>query len=299
MDRLDAMEILLAVVEAGSLSGAARRTGTPLATVSRKISELEAHLKTRLFNRSSRRIVLTDAGRTYVAACERILEDIGEAERAASGEYSVPRGDLVITAPIVFGRLHVLPVVAEFLAAYPEIDIRLALSDRVAALLDDHIDVGLRIGALPDSSLIALRIGMIRQIVCGSPDYFSAHGVPRKPEALAAHRCIAFEGLTPGGAWIFRNGGALMSVPVRARLSVNTAEAAIDAALSGLGMTRVLSYQVAVALKAGSLRAVLTRYEPEPWPVSLVYPGQGRLPLKLRAFLDFAAPRLKRRLTRM
>ena len=133
----------------------------------------------------------------------------------------------------------------------------------------------------------------------GRPVIFSAHGVPRKPEALATHRCIAFEGLTPGGAWIFRNGSALTSVPVRARLSVNTAEAAIDAALSGLGLTRVLSYQVAAALKAGSLRAVLTRYEPEQWPVSLVYPGQGRLPLKLRAFLDFAAPRLKRRLTQM
>ena len=145
----------------------------PLATVSRKVSELEAHLRTRLLNRTSRRLTLTDAGRSYVAACRRILEDIGEAERAAAGEYSAPQGDLIITAPIVFGRLHVLPVVIEFLAAYPDIDVRLVLADRVVNLLEDHVDLAVRIGDLPDSSLVATRVGSIRRVVCGSPAYFA------------------------------------------------------------------------------------------------------------------------------
>jgi DNA-binding transcriptional LysR family regulator len=154
---------LVTAVEAGSLSAAARRLGTPLATVSRKVSELEAHLKTRLLTRSSRRLTLTDAGRSYVAACKRILEDVGEAERAASGEYSVPKGDLIITVPIVFGRFHVLPVVADFLKTYPEIDIRMVLADRVVNLLEEHVDVAVRIGELPDGSLVATRVGTIRR----------------------------------------------------------------------------------------------------------------------------------------
>ena len=165
MDRLESMSILVTAVEAGSLSAAGRRLGMPLATVSRKVSELEAHLKTRLLNRSSRQLTLTDAGRSYVAACRRILEDVGEAERAASGEYSAPRGDLIITAPIVFGRLHVLPIAMEFLKAYPDIDIRMVLADRVINLLEEHADLAVRIGALPDSSLVASRVGSIRRVV--------------------------------------------------------------------------------------------------------------------------------------
>src|ERR1700737_2640863 len=153
MDRLEAMSALLAAVEAGSLSGASRKLGMPLATVSRKVSELETHLRTRLVTRTSRRLILTDAGRSYIAACKRILDDIREAERSAAGEYSAPRGELIITAPIVFGRLHVLPVVLEFLKTYPEIDVRLTLADRIVNLQEDHVDLAVRIGELPDSSL--------------------------------------------------------------------------------------------------------------------------------------------------
>jgi len=293
MDRLDAMSILLAVVEAGSLSAAARRLGTPLSTVSRKVSELEAHLKTRLLIRSSRQLTLTDAGRSYVAACRRILDELGEAERAASGEYSAPKGGLVLTAPIVFGRLHVLPIVVEFLNAYPDIDIRMVLADRVVHLLDDHIDLAVRIGELPDSSLVAIKVGVIRRVVCGSPAYFAEHGTPKTADALAAHQCITFEGLMSPEDWTFKVGKSDRSVAIRSRLVVNTAEAAIDAAISGLGITRVLSYQVAHAQRAGLLELVLEEFEPAPSPVSLIYAAQGLLPLKLRAFLDFATPRLK------
>jgi DNA-binding transcriptional LysR family regulator len=296
MDRLESMSILVAVVEAGSLSAAARRLGTPLATVSRKVSELEGHLKTRLLNRTSRRLTLTDAGQSYVAACRRILEQVDEAERAASGEFSAPRGELMVTAPIVFGRLHVLPVATEFLAAYPEIKVRLALADRVVNLMEDHVDVALRIGALPDSSLMATRIGVIRRVVCASPAYFAARGVPKTLADLAAHDCIGFDVLTTAEAWTFEQGRSEISVPISARLTVTTAEAVVDAAISGVGIARVLSYQAAQALRDRRLALALVDFEPAPWPVHLVYTGGRMLPLKLRAFLDFAAPRLKDRL---
>jgi len=297
MDRLESMSILLTAVEAGSLSAAARQLAIPLSTVSRRISELEAHLKARLLNRSSRKLTLTDAGRSYVEACKRILEDVGEAERAALGEYSAAKGELNITAPMVFGRLHVLPVVMEFLKVYSAVDIRCVLNDRVVNLLEDHIDLALRIGELPDSSsLITTRIGSVRRVVCGSPSYFARRGVPENVDELAMHDCITFEGFPFPDFWVFPTSKSYVSAAVHSRLVVNTAEAAIDAAIAGLGVTRVLSYQVAAAVKAGRLNIVLEEVEPLPSPVSLVYSGQRRLPLKLRAFLDFAGPRLKARL---
>ena len=180
MDRLEAMSILVAAVEAGSFSAASRKLGVPLPTVSRKVAELEARLNTRLLVRSTRKLALTDAGAAYFAACKRILEQVGDAETEASGEYVTPKGDLVITAPIVFGRLHVLPTVSDFLASFPDINVRMVLSDRNVKLVDDHIDLAVRIGALPDSSLIATRVGSVRRVVCGSPRYFAAHGTPRR-----------------------------------------------------------------------------------------------------------------------
>lgn len=298
MDRLDSMTVLVAAVEAGSLSAASRHLGIPLATVSRRVSDLEAHLRTRLLNRSNRRLTLTDSGRSYVAACRRILADVTEAERAASGEYSVPKGELAITAPIVFGRLHVLPVVAAFLRDYPEIDIRMTLADRSINLLEEPVDLAVRIGALPDSSLIATRVGTVRRVVCASPAYLAERGVPQIPDDLRSHDCITFEGLTSPEAWSFPTAGSSpASVQVRSRLIVNTAEAATDAAICGVGITRLLSYQVTRALRDDALAIVLEAFEPAPWPVNLVYRGGGRQPLKVRAFLDFAGPRLKARLT--
>jgi DNA-binding transcriptional LysR family regulator len=293
MDRFDSMSILVAAVDAGSLSAAARRLGTPLTTVSRKVSDLEAHLKTRLLNRSSRRLTLTDEGRDYVAACRRILEEVGEAERAASGEFSVPRGHLVLSAPIVFGRLHLLPIVTAFLDAYPEIDVRLALADRAVNLIEEHVDAALRIGALADSGMAALKVGEIRRVICGSPAYLKAHGRPQKPADLGRHHCITFDGLQSPDAWLFPAKKGEQSVPIHSRLVVNTAEAAVDAALAGLGLTRVLFYQVAAARAAKKVVLVLEDFESPPLPVNLIHGGGRLLPLKLRAFLDFAAPRLR------
>jgi DNA-binding transcriptional LysR family regulator len=293
VDRLESMSILVAAAEAGSLSTAGRHLGIPLSTVSRKVSELEAYLKTTLLNRTSRRLTLTDAGRSYLTDCKRILDQLGEAERAATGEYSAPKGDLIITAPIVFGRLHVVPVVAAFLKAYREIDIRIVLADRVVNLLEDHIDIAVRIGELPDSSLVATRVGAIRRVVCGSRAYFAERGTPKSPSDLATHDCVTFEGLMSPHTWAFRMGKADTPVAIHSRLVVNTAEAAIDAAIAGVGITRVLSYQIASAMRTGALALALEEFEPAPWPISLVYAGQRLLPLKLRVFLDFAVPRLK------
>jgi DNA-binding transcriptional LysR family regulator len=295
MDRLDAMSVLVAVAESGSFSGASRKLGTPLPTVSRKVAELEARLQTQLLVRTTRKLMLTDAGAAYVTACKGILEQVAEAERAASGEYAAPRGDLVITAPVVFGRLHVLPAINAFLAQYPEIDVRLLLSDRNVHLIDDHIDLAVRIGDLADSRLVALRVGTVRRVVCASPGYLAGVDAPKVPEDLSALACITFDAVTSSPAWTFRDpaSGRERVVPIHARLSVNTAEAALDAAIAGVGVTRVLSYQAAQAVAEGKLQIVLAAYEPEPPPVNLVHAAQSLLPHKTRAFLDFVAPRIR------
>ena len=297
MDRLEAMAVLMAAVDGGSLSAAGRALGMPLPTVSRKVSDLEAHLGIRLLHRTTRQLVLTDAGRDYVAACRRILEDVGDAERAATGEFSLPRGELVVSAPLVFGRLHVVPVLCDFLRDYPDVNVRLVLGDRVVNLIDDHVDLAVRIGELPDSRLHAVGVGMIRRVACASPAYLAEHGEPPSPRDLQHHRCISFETMLSPPAWRFVVDGRDTAVPVHSRLVVNTAEAAIDAASSGLGITRVLSYQIERAERDGTLVRVLTAFEPAAVPVNLVYPHHGRLPLKLRAFLDFAAPRLRDRMS--
>ncbi|HEX4410208.1 MAG TPA: LysR family transcriptional regulator [Xanthobacteraceae bacterium] len=295
MDRLEAMSVLVAAAETGSLSAAGRKLGMPLPTVSRKVSELEVHLKTRLLIRSTRRLTLTDAGAAYVSECKRILEQVSEAERAASGEYSLPRGDVVITAPVVFGRLHVLPVVEAFLDAFPEINARLALSDRNVDLIDDHVDVAVRIGVLSDSGMVATKVGSVRRVVCASADYLSRYGVPKTPDDVAEWPCVGFDGLTSSMAWRFMVNGVERAIAVKSRLSVNTVEAALDAAIAGIGMARVLSYQAAPAVAEGKLRIVLQDHELEPLPINLIHVGQGTLPRKTRAFLDYATPRLRDR----
>ena len=296
MDRLTSMSILRTVVDTGSLSAAARRLGMPVTTVSRRISELEAQLKARLLNRSSRRVTLTDAGAAYVQACRRILEDVEEAERAVSGEYSAPSGELTVTATQAFGRLHVVPIVADFLKAYPQIAFRLVLSYRVVDLLDEQVDLGIRFGELPDSSLIAISVGSVRRVVCASPAYLESRGSPQTPQELAGHDCITFSWMRRPELWHFLCGDSASSVPVHSRLIVDGGEAAADAAVQGVGIARLPLYHVAEAVRAGALVLLLAAFEPPPLPVSLVYHGGRLLPVKLRAFLDFAAPRLKARL---
>ncbi len=223
----------MAVVEAGSLSAASRKLGVPLPTVSRRVSELEAHLKTQLLNRSSRRITLTDAAKSYVQACRRILEDVDEAERVVSGEYRAPRGELAVTATMVFGRVHVIPVAAAFLKAYPDILLRLRLNDRIVNLQEEHFDLGIRIGVLPDSGIVARRVGSVRRVVCASPEYLTARGSPETPKDLAAHDGICFTGFQDAEVWDFPVNSSATSVAIRSRLMVDAAEAeAVDPARS-------------------------------------------------------------------
>jgi DNA-binding transcriptional LysR family regulator len=298
MDRFEAMSIVLAVAEAGSLSAAARRLNTPVATASRKITELEAHLRARLFDRSARKLMLTDAGLSFVAASKRILADLSEAERTASGEFTDPTGELIVTASVGLGRIHLVPILAEFLRSYPDINVRLILGDRILSLPEDHIDVALRVGVLPDSRLIALRLGATHRVVCASPSYLASRGTPRTPDDLAGHDSIIYEGFQAPDLWTFMRDKTEIAIPVRPRLTVTTVEAACDAARAGIGLTRAFSYHIAASVEAGTLTTVLDEYRPSSLPISFVYAAGRFLPIKLRAFLDFAAPRLKARLTK-
>nr|WP_108512976.1 LysR family transcriptional regulator [Bradyrhizobium algeriense] len=296
MDRLEGMSIVLAVAEAGSLSAAARRQKMPLATVSRKVSELEAHLHTKLFNRSSRALVPTDAGLSYIAAAKRILADITEAERAASGEYTTPRGDLRVSTLVALGRLCLQPILAEFLVTFPEVDVELNLQDRTVNLLEEHIDVALRVGALADSSSIAVRVGEIHRMACASPAYLKSRGTPKSPDDLSAHDCISYPPIQSPGTWRFRRDQTEYVVPVRSRFVASNLESACDAARAGLGITVAFSYLLAESIKSRQLIALLQDFQPPQQPVSLVYSPNRFMPAKLRAFLDFAVPRLRAQL---
>jgi len=297
MDRLEAMSIIVAVNETGSFSAASRRLKAPIATVSRKVSELEARLKTELFQRSSRRMTLTDAGRTYIEACKRIIEQVDEAEREVTGEYRIPKGDLAATAPWGLGHMHLLPIAVEFLSAHPEIDLRLVLTDRVVDTAKENIDVAIRIGTLPDSNMIATRIGSIRVVVCASPAYLAARGSPAVLGDLKDHDCITIDELITPTNWKFLTNGRQVVTPIHSRLCVNTSEAAIEAAIAGAGLARVMSYKMETAKRAGALEIVLDSFEQEALPVHIIYGPRALVPLKLRTFLNWVTPRLKARLT--
>ena len=293
MDRFVAIRTLLAAVDGGSLSAASRKLGMPLPSVSRKVSELEAHLGTQLVVRTSRKLLMTDAGSAFVMASRRVLEDLEAAERTAAGEYQTPRGDLLVTASIMFGKLYVTPVVLAFLAAYSEVNVRVVLADHVIDLVENHIDVAVRIGQLPDSGLVAARIGDIHWVICASPAYLAKRGAPVTPDDLDAHDCIGFEGLQMARTWPFGRGTEVKTVTIRPRFAANTADAVIEAAIAGVGVARLTSYQAARAIRDGKLVSLLRGYAPQSIPVHLVHTAPPLLPLKMRAFLDFAGPRLK------
>ncbi|HSI40124.1 MAG TPA: LysR family transcriptional regulator [Xanthobacteraceae bacterium] len=293
MDRFEAMSVLLVVVEAGSLSAGARRLHAPLATVSRKVGDLEKHLGVRLVLRTRRGLALTEEGRAFVAASRRILEELDAAERQAAGDYGALRGGLHVTAPIAFGERHLLPVALDFLKQQPEINLRLTLADRLVSLADEHIDVALRIGHLADSALIANRVGAVRRVICASPAYLARRGMPHQPDDLATHDGISFQGFATAPEWRYRGDSAAFDVEPLPKLAVNTTEAAIQAALAGIGIIRVLSYQVCDQLRSGQLQEVLTAFAPETLPVNLIHAPVDPLPLKVRSFLDWTVPRLR------
>lgn len=239
MDRIDNVAVFSEVAERGSFTEAARRLNRSPAAVTRAVAELEARLGVRLLDRTTRAVNVTEAGQRFLAGARRVLADLAEIEQAAMGQGSAPRGELRVTAPIVFGRRHVLPLVTDFLAQYPDVSVRLTLLDRSVDLVEEGFDVAIRIGTLPDTSAIATRVGSLRRIVVAAPDYLKRRGEPKRPDDLSEHDTIAFLGIESMERWRFNDGEAR----IKPRLSVNTAEAALDAAMAGFGITRVLSYQ--------------------------------------------------------
>jgi DNA-binding transcriptional LysR family regulator len=296
MDRFDSMTAFVAVAQAGGFSAAARALGVPLATISRRVADLETELGVRLLHRSTRKVALSDAGQKFFASCRQLLDELKDAEEEVKGEYRVPTGELTITAPIGFGRLHLQPIALEFLAAYPQIALRLLLVDRVVNIVEEHVDVALRIADLADSSLIARPLGSIRMLVCASPAYLAQRGKPKHPRELTRHDGVVWSGAAAGSGWWFREGGVEKIFPVRARLFTTTPESALAAAIAGVGLVQITSYQAEAALRDGQLVRVLDKFECAATPVNVVYASNRLVPLKLRAFLDFAVPRLTARL---
>nr|WP_198039251.1 LysR family transcriptional regulator [Paraburkholderia sp. SOS3] len=300
MDRLEAMTMLLAAIEKGSFSAAAREMNVPVPTLTRRVTDLEEQLGTRLLTRTTRKLALTDAGVAYAATARQILDLVAEQEREATGEFTVPRGALTIATPVLLGRLYVLPQILDFLVEFPEIDVTLTQSNRNVDLVEAHIDVAVRIGRLPDSSLIATRIGAFRPVVCASPALLAKRGVPHAPADLADMPCVVFNGPMLSPDWNFRcpDTGRLVTVPISPRLQVSSPDAAVDAAIRGLGFTQLLHYHVAEAIDAGKLEIVLDSFELDPVPIQMVHVSRNLMPLKLRRFLDFVTPRLRESLSR-
>jgi DNA-binding transcriptional LysR family regulator len=284
------MRVFVAVAEAQGFAPAARRVGMSPPAVTRAIAALEERIGTRLLHRTTRIVRLTEAGSRFLADCKRILGELEEAEASAAGSHAEPRGLLAVTAPVMFGRMFVVPLVLDFLVRHPRVTARTLFLDRVADLIDEGLDVAVRIAHLPDSSLRAVRVGSVRRVVCASPDYLAARGTPRTPVDLAQLDAIAFSlGASPE-EWSFAS-GETVSPP--ARQIVNSNDVAIAAAVAGRGVTRVLSYQIAPELRAGKLQIVLSEFEPPPVPISVVYAEGRRAAAKVRAFVDFAVERLR------
>lgn len=301
MDRLDAMTVFIAVLDEGSLVAAGRRLGRSPAAVTRAIAALERQLGARLLDRTTRRVKATEAGLAYAAACRRVLSELDAAALSVASERAAPHGTLTITAPLVFGRRILRPLFDAFLDANAAVRGRLVLLDRVVDLVDEGMDLALRIAHLPDSSLTAIRVGEVRRVLCAAPGYLAARPPLSEPADLAAHACILSVQSGQGDAWVFpaRSGGRAQTVRLQPRLIVNGAEAAIASAAEGHGITRVLSYQIASEVSDGRLVTVLGSSEPAPLPVHLVAPA-GRLAVgRVRAFVDFATPRLRAELARI
>jgi DNA-binding transcriptional LysR family regulator len=286
MDRIDAMQAFLAVADLRGFAPAARKLGLSPSGVTRLIAALEDRLGARLLQRTTRSVTLTDVGARYLERIRPILADVEEAEDAVEGERTRPSGRLTISAPVGFGRLHVSPVMSAYLTRYPEVSGELRLSDRMINLVEDGVDLAVRIGHLADSSLVARQVGEMRRIVVASSGYLEARGEPKTPEAVASHATIQFGAMTASPDWRFVEAGRDVRIACTPRFSTNSADAAIQYAEQGGGLTRVLAYQAAAAVKAGRLTIVLAEFEQPPLPIHIVYPTSRLLSAKVRSFID-------------
>jgi DNA-binding transcriptional LysR family regulator len=293
MDRLHLIEVFISVAEAESFSGAARSLDMSPAAVSRAIAALEAGLNVKLLNRSTRSVRVTEAGQIYLDLVRRIVSEIDEADEAAAGINAEPRGRLTVTAPVQFGKMYVTPAIVEYLGRYPEMEVSGLFLDRVVNLLEEGLDVAIRIGDLPDSSLRAIRVGQVRKVVCASPKYLENHPKPQIPAELTQHLIVAATSVTPTTEWKFHQGAAITTVRVKPRFFVSSIEGALAAVSKGFGITRLMSYQVAPYLSTGQLKTILTEYEPPPLPIHVLH-NEGRYSsIKVRTFIDHVVAKFR------
>ncbi|MBD8876349.1 LysR family transcriptional regulator [Roseibium polysiphoniae] len=292
MDRLQSLEVFIAVAEAESFSAGARRVGLSAPSATRGINALEDRLGARLFTRTTRRVRLTDVGKTYLEDARHILAQLQAADDAAAGAASNPVGVLRLTCPNEFGRIYVAPVLTDFLDTYSDVSADVVMVDRVVNMVEEGFDIAVRIGPLPSSGLVAVRVGQVRRMVCATPDYFKRNGLPKTPADLVQHQIVAAAPVSPFVDWRF---GKDQSETVRLtpRLRVSSVAAAISVARQGWGLTRVLSYQIGTDLQDGTLQPILEEHEPEPLPIHLVHLEGRRAPAKVRTFIDFARQRLR------
>ncbi len=293
MDRFRSIQVFAKVAECGGFAAAARDLAMSPPAVTRAVAMLEDRLGTRLFIRTTRSVRMTESGERFFQDSRRILQEFEEAEESAVGSHAAPRGELRITGPVLFGRMFVTPVLGDFLDRYPMVRARTLFIDRVVNLMDDGLDVAIRIGDLPDSSLIAVRVGMVRRVMCASPEYIEKHGLPLRPEDLCDHRLVQSQALGTSSGWPFRENGAPVSVRLEPRLRMNTNDAVIELVLRGWGLSRLLSYQIAPYLADGRLQTVLSAFETPPMPIHVLHQEGGMVSAKVRAFVDFMVERLR------
>jgi DNA-binding transcriptional LysR family regulator len=293
MNKMSAMATFVRIVEKGSLTAAAAGLDTSVPSVVRSLAALERHLGVRLLNRTTRRIHLTDEGAQYLESCRAILSAVQEMEASLTSRQAQPQGKLSVTASVLFGRRYVAPIASEFIRRFPGVTADLLFVDRVVNIIDEGIDVAVRIGHLRDSSLIATRVGEVRRVVCASAQYLRRHGVPHKPADVTTHACVRHTGLAPRSEWHFRVGRRNISIPVNPVMTCNEIDSALTACMHGLGLGMFLSYQVAPARKSGELKYVLEEFETEPLPVHVVYPHTRLLSTRVRAFVDECVENLR------
>ena len=293
MDKLRSIETFIEIAERGSLTAAAAALDTSPPTVVRRLAELEANLGVRLFNRTTRRIRLTDEGDRYLSICKAVLGQLEQAEEALFETKAKPAGKLVVTAPVLFGRLHVAPLIMKFMRAHPELTVELLLLDRSIDLIEEGVDVAVRIGHLNDSTLHAVPVGFLQRVLCASPEYLKRNGTPRNPHALDAHAIIRLTGRSVLSEWQFRDNDSTQTVRLAPCFTTNSVDAAINACRDGMGICAFLSYMVQAPVKAGELRPVLRKYETDSIPITMLYPHAKLISARVRAFIDFAAPLLR------
>ena len=293
MDRLDLMTIFVAVAEAESFSGGARRLAMSPPAVTRAISALESRLAVKLLDRTTRYVRVTELGQHYLDDARRIIAEVDEAEDALVGINGTPKGQLTLTAPVLFGKMFVMPVVVEYLQRYPSMDVSVLFLDRVVNMMEEGVDVGIRVGELPDSSLKAVRVGQIRRVLCASPQYLAEYGVPNHPHDLQQHRIVAATGVTPSVEWKFWQEQQALSVRLRPRLTVTTNDGAIESALAGFGVTRLMSYQIAHFVESGQLQILLPDFESAPLPINVLHREGRHKSARVRSFVDLVVERLR------